>query len=391
VSNLAGTCSPYFSIHSLKSSTDTAAGTQSPRKNYFASKVHPLVKLPEYISNKWLIVWMLPILTIVVNLLLFHESYLLDLSNFVFTTFFTGLFMFFVWHINNWLAITLRNRFPEEKFYPRRIMLNILLMILLNSLELIVLGYAYESVSMKGISIDEHFYRLAVVLCAVFNPFLMFLHEGIAGFEKWKKTLTETEQLRKEFVRTNLIVLKSQVNPHFLFNNLNTLSSLIQENSQKAERLLNEMTKVYRYLLQNQQQLVSLERELSFIESYYYIQKQRYNSALQIRFDITPEVLTRKMPTLTLQLIVEHIIRENVVGKDQPLEIRIRTKDDQLLEIQHNVQAKTGSPEPSPGLENIMNKYRLLAQKNVAFHEDVNQKTYLLPLVAENYEIEQPK
>jgi len=121
------------------------------------------------------------------------------------------------------------------------------------------------------------------IVLSVLSIFRTFLLEGVNSYNEWKRNNTETEKLNVSYNQSRLNALKSQVNPHFLFNCLNTLSSLIQEDEEKAEMFLNEMSKVYRYMLRNDEEtLVPLEVELGFIKSYHHLLKARYGDGLQL-------------------------------------------------------------------------------------------------------------
>ena len=147
-------------------------------------------------------------------------------------------------------------------------------------------GYAWLHFHVD--SFNKSGFMLAYICMAVLNIFLTFLHEGVARFEKWRESLLETEALKKTVKQGQLLSLKSQVNPHFLFNCLNSLSSLINEPTNEAERFLNEMTKVYSYMLRNDEDLlVPVEKELIFIESYYALLKARYGDGISISVQVS--------------------------------------------------------------------------------------------------------
>lgn len=216
-------------------------------------------------------------------------------------------------------------------------------------------GFGGFQFAMKG-------YSWALVSGAALNIMATFMHEGVANFEKWKATLAETEQLQKEYAKSQLEGLKSQVNPHFLFNSINTLSSLIPENPEKAEVFLDEMCRVYRYLLKNDKgEFVTLSMELQFIKSWFYILKIRYGAAIIFDIKVTDSSLEKKIPPLTLQLLIEHILSQNIISKLKPLQIQIVTHEHDWLELYHTVAGKIMTEEPKERwLENVVNKFRLL-------------------------------
>ncbi|RYF87081.1 MAG: hypothetical protein EOO00_12730 [Chitinophagaceae bacterium] len=231
---------------------------------------------------------------------------------------------------------------------------------------------------------DSDFIKVYIAQVIV-NIFITFLNEGVYRFERLKATTTETEQLKKEYMHSQLLGLKSQMNPHFLFNGLNTLSSLINEDAEKAEDFLDHMSKVYRYLLRNnEEQLVTLGTELSFMRSYYYLLKARHAEGLHLELDVPAEHYNAMIPPLTLQMILENSLTNNAVGRSNPLFVKISVKKN-WIEISNNVQPKINNAEEhSAVIENIRNKFRLLCQQEIAVKETCGERCICLPLIPHN-------
>jgi LytS/YehU family sensor histidine kinase len=213
---------------------------------------------------------------------------------------------------------------------------------------------------------------------------LTFLNEASAGWEKWKSSVTETSRLQNAYQKSRLLILKRQINPHFLFNCFNTLSSLIQEDESEAENFLNELTRVYRYLLQgDEQQLVKLEEELKFIRSYLYLGKTRFGDALRVEMHVEEADLLLKMAPLTLQVVLENIIYSNAFSKADPLFIRIGGNGRRGLVIGNTEQPKkvTGISEHEEALDDLVRKYRLLSGREIEIRETGNNREIIIPLI----------
>jgi LytS/YehU family sensor histidine kinase len=247
----------------------------------------------------------------------------------------------------------------------------------------------YDNMHFFGYQYSDRTFYTAFISFVVINIFLTFLNEGVYRFEKYRTTITETEQLKKVYMHSQLLGLKSQMNPHFLFNSLNTLSSLINEDADKAEDFLDHMSKVYRYLLRNnEEQLVTIETELSFIRSYYYLLRARHAEGLQIDIHVSASVRHQQIPPLTLQMIIENTITQNSVTRNKPLLISIRSTENMLV-VENNVQYKMNfSEDCCEVLENIANKFRLLCQQEVEITENDKQRQIFLPLIPEKELIE---
>jgi LytS/YehU family sensor histidine kinase len=197
------------------------------------------------------------------------------------------------------------------------------------------------------------------------------------------------EQLKKTYRQGRLQGLKSQVNPHFLFNSLNSLSSLISEDEEQAEKFLDEMSKVYRYMLRNdEEQLVTLDTELKFVASYIYLLKARYGEGLQVQVDIEDADREKVLPPLSLQTIIENAITQNTISKSCPLKIGISAKGNGSLDVINTLQPKqiTESFDAEAGLDNLVSKYEFLNDEKVVINETTNQRLIQLPLLYKKQE-----
>jgi LytS/YehU family sensor histidine kinase len=215
--------------------------------------------------------------------------------------------------------------------------------------------------------------------------------EGVDRYEKWSASMEETDQLRKVFRQTQLQGLKSQLNPHFLFNSLNSLSSLISEDEEKAEQFLNEMSKVYRYMLRNDdEQLVTVATELQFIDSYFFLLHARYGEGIQLTIDVSEYAAQALVPPLSLQILLENALTQNSISKIKPLKIAIRSVNDACLEVRNNRQPKiiNNTSEIEAGVDLLVNKYRLLSSGDVVIEDGLDERLVRLPLIKHHEEVE---
>lgn len=156
--------------------------------------------------------------------------------------------------------------------------------------------------------------------------------------------------------------LINQLSPHFLFNSLNVLSYLVYKDQRKADQFIEELSKIYRYILQlNETYLVPLSKELEFIESYIFLQKIRFQNNLSYSTDIDAQTINKFIPPLTLEVLVENAIKHNAIEKDQPLHIKIFTENGYLI-VENNVQPRNGDEIQSTqvGLKNLFEKFSIL-------------------------------
>ena len=233
-----------------------------------------------------------------------------------------------------------------------------------------------------------------------FNAFFVFFFL-LAGFEtlyhyaKLRYTEKEKEQLEKDKLRAELNQLKGIVNPHFLFNNLNSLSSLIGENPVKAEAFLDELTKVFRYLLRNNQaELATLGQELQFIQSYYHLLQTRYGSGININIRLDGKYGEWLLPPLTLQLLIENAVKHNSLHKEHPLEIELSSTPGNWLMVRNTIFKREGVVESMGfGLQNINARYKMLHLPEIIIEKDQHFFTVIIPLIeplAEGRQVPEP-
>jgi sensor histidine kinase YesM len=340
------------------------------------------VSIPKYNTKDTpIMIGSMFVLALILNFIIFDE-YFSRATVFIWASIVTFCILIPVFALYGMVAISLRSRFPDDAQTIKRLLICICILFLLSSVIIALILIGYEATGFLGYEFSEDDYTHCYIVTIVMNVFLIFLNEGVAQFDRYKTTLIATEQLKKEFLQSQLLGLKSQMNPHFLFNSLNTLSSLIHEDSEKAEDFLDHMSKVYRYLLRNNEdELVPLKTEIDLIRSYYFLLRKRHGQAFNIDINIPEQYLNTEIPPLTLQMLIENAVNQNTLTKNAPLNIFITVANDQI-EIVHNVQPKLyGAKEGEEAIENIANKFRLLTKKNIIISETNEKRTIQLPLL----------
>ncbi len=231
-------------------------------------------------------------------------------------------------------------------------------------------------------SFKDMLFITAVVIGTLSSVLLIIVEISVQFFINWKKSLVEVEKYKTESIQAQLQNLKTQVNPHFLFNNLSVLSSLVYIDQDKAVDFINQLSKVYRYLLDNKDvELSRVEDELKFLESYNYLLQIRFDSNLKFEIHINQNALNKLIPPMSLQMLVENAIKHNEISSEQPLRIELKIEED-FITVSNNLQLRD-QPEPSSktGLKNIRDRYKHFTSKEVEVFE--NEKVYVvkLPLI----------
>ena len=200
--------------------------------------------------------------------------------------------------------------------------------------------------------------------------------------EKWRFSLAELERFKKENAEFQFESLRAQVNPHFLFNSLNTLSSLIYQDQQKAESFVRELSDVYRYILENKdRELVTLKKELEILNSYIYLILLRFEQNLSVIIDVRNSLDNILIAPLSLQMLVENATKHNIISKKKPLNVKIYTEDDYIV-VSNNLQKKEIKNYSSKlGLANIKSRYGFLTDKRVEIVENSDEFLVKVPLI----------
>ena len=253
----------------------------------------------------------------------------------------------------------------------------------IRSLAFVSIFYLYDAFRFLGYELEMSHVRIAVYCSLALTLTATAMWEADFTFKQWKTAVVERERLKQLTIQQEFETLKGQVNPHFLFNCFNTLSSLISEDKKQAEVFLDELSKVYRYLLRNNEDgLSTLQTEVRFIQSYYRLLKTRHGEAVQLEIEIDKKYDQYLLPSLSLQLLVENAVKHNVLSKNKPLVIDIFTTAGNKLVVSNNLQIRTvKGPSNRIGLENIKSKYELLNEPGFQVLEDPTSFSVVLPLI----------
>ncbi|WP_276482650.1 sensor histidine kinase [Paraflavitalea pollutisoli] len=347
-------------------------------------------KLPRYSGKDYvLLAWSVGPFAISINALMLGTLYFTDYRVFLTATPLAAIDFSIGFTLCCVIGVWLRNQYKQETGISSRMLVMIGFFMIMTVVFLLGLFRIYEQIPIYQYRFDVNEFVWACISTGIFVIFITFIQEGIYRYEIWKVKMQEHEQLSNASRQNRLQTVRNQVNPHFLFNSLNALSSLIDDNEEQAEAFLDEMSKVYRYMLRNEEgEMVTIEAELRFIQSYYYLLKTRYGHGLQITVDARRDKETWWLPPLTLQTIVDNAFTQNSLSPQQPLCIAITTSNNTLT-IRHNVQPKLRSEEleTESGIDNLVTRYRLLHQASIDIQENDQERTIVLPLFAYKKEV----
>lgn len=220
------------------------------------------------------------------------------------------------------------------------------------------------------------------LITSVINIIMISVIEAILWFKRGQESLIKSEKLEKENSQIRYETLKNQLNPHFLFNSLNVLSSLIKKDSDKAQDFVDEFSSVYRYTLDViDRPVIDLREELDFAKSFLFLQKIRFENAVDMEINVDASILEYLVPPLAVQTLLENAFKHNKASVDSPLRIIIYNEEN-ILVVSNNLQPKIkGADSKGIGLNNLRKRYELLGEKLPQF--SVTEKEYIakIPLI----------
>lgn len=327
-------------------------------------------------------IFSMPIIDLAINQILYRERLWQEWRIWLISFPFVFVLGFFAWYARITASAKAEKKYPELNQTWLRIRLKMLvaLVSMISTVTVILSIYSILQILDYHFRASDIWRGMALAFCV--NVVFETLYDADYAVTKYKQAEEEKEMLRQLSLTEEFDSLKNQVNPHFLFNCFNTLSSLIREDKNKADLFLNELSKVYRYLLKNNEGLSTVAGEIRFVHSYYGLLQTRYGEAIQLHVHTDPHYNNCLLPSLTLQMLIENAVKHNILIKSKPLVIEIKTGSDQTLIVKNNLQLRTTRvPSNKIGLKNIQQKYELLEQQGFTVTQDDTSFVVILPLL----------
>ncbi|TPV33284.1 hypothetical protein FJ651_09320 [Paucihalobacter ruber] len=189
--------------------------------------------------------------------------------------------------------------------------------------------------------------------------------------EQSKQNAIEKERLVQQNLQNELSALRNQINPHFLFNSLNSLSLLVMEDQKAARTFINKLSFMFRYMLQSKDQdMVTIKEEVKFLDSYIHLIKQRYRDNFHALIEIKEKLFQHKIPTLALQILMENAVKHNEISNENPLHVEVFDHENYIV-VKNKIQVRTGTVESTnTGLSNLNSRFKLLMNKEIEISAD---------------------
>jgi hypothetical protein len=296
---------------------------------------------------------------------------------------YTPVFVFIIlqgnFQINKWL----NTKYSWIKEPRKRLVLQITTSTIFTAITLFVLLYGVHQIK-YGDGVLFYPTMKATFLSALLVTFIALSTKvGYHFFNSLRNSLVEVEKYKTESANAQLQNLKNQLNPHFLFNNLSVLTSLVHKDQNKAVDFINELSKVYRYILDNKtSELVLLQEELAFLNHYIYLLKIRFENNISFLIKIDEAQKNTYLPPMCLQMLVENTIQHNEASQAKPLKVSIYTMQNSLI-IENQIQPRSDAAQSSKmGLKNIRSRYAYFTDEKVEIINDGKTFKVALPLIS---------
>lgn len=295
------------------------------------------------------------------------------------------LFFMVTWEFNDWLIHKERkqgklNLNTSLKIYGLTMLLLMPLSILIYYLALFplkeTLGIECEEPVMVEFAAD-------IVRTFMIGSMVVFTNLFYFSMKHKEEMEIQMENLKREMIASKYSSLRNQISPHFLFNSLNTLTSLMYEDRDLASDFVTRLATSYRHILDNKEEdLVSLQKELNFLNAYVFMMEVRHKDAVSIEMDIKVAPELYWIPTLTLQMLIENALKHNWYSKEKPLQISILSVENCALAVKNSLRKREVKEETTKlGLENIKKRYSYYTNKQVLVRQDGDCFEVIVPLL----------
>ncbi len=287
------------------------------------------------------------------------------------------------WKGMSYIVVFLERKLPWLQYPIKRLVSQVLSLTLFSGL-IIFLGFTIWIKLSEGLDLKFIFAlvlpSLKVVYIFVFLSLLV--GNAILFFKNWKEATIQQEELKRAHLALQYQTLKDQVRPHFLFNSLSSLVTLINTDPEKATLFVHRLSDVYRYVLeQRENELVPVEEELKFLKDYVYLQQIRFGENLQVQYNLNLEPKLMVIP-LSMQMLVENAIKHNEISADRPLTIEVLATGQNHIIIKNNLQKKE-VPEQSlgMGIENLKKRIEVFSKEPLQIFEESGAFIVRIPTI----------
>lgn len=291
------------------------------------------------------------------------------------------LYRYIFFALFSYLILQVNTNLVYQKIKARHtVQLVIVVVIDFLILLLLLTLYHFMYYHVMGVDIDKRDWGFVKFNYVVLTVVLFFIARVLRLQTDQQESKLENERLKQQNLQNELAALKNQIDPHFLFNSLNSLTSLIRDNK-PATQFVNKLSYMYRYILQSgDSNLVTVKEELKYLESYAYLIETRYRDRFQLNIKIDESFLDKKLPPMALQLLVENAVKHNEISASHPLKVDILQRNGSIF-VENIIRPRTNLADGTKnGLINLKKRYALLLKQDLSIRQDNDIFSVELPL-----------
>lgn len=285
-----------------------------------------------------------------------------------------------MWYGNTYVSIYIDNVYSWLKDPVKRFLLGIIGAAAYSAMAMLTIIWFYKIV--MDIDITDNNPK-TIYITVILAILVLTVLLAIEFLHSWRALALQEEKMKNEVLTSKFQLLKSQVNPHFMFNSLNTLTSLIHQNQDLAAKYVGQLSKVYRSVLSSaKNEIVTIEEELKILESYIFLQSIRFEDRLIVNINLSDSIKEKYIPPMALQILIENCIKHNEITKENPLNIEVFCEDEMIC-VKNKTIPKQILPgdNSSIGLSNIVARYEILSDIPVEVLDDGKEFIVKLPIL----------
>ncbi len=301
--------------------------------------------------------------------------------NYAYNIIYGALLGWTIWKGNQLLGVYFDWKMPWEKNPTRTFLYRIVASIVFSAVDIVVVSYLIYTYIYK-INVFDNIkplisYALVAFVIAMLVTTVIYLYHF---FISWRESLIQREKYKRDALSMQYETLKSYVNPHFLFNSLSVLSSLVEKDTQKSQQFIKQLSDIYRYVLeQKDKELVPLKVEFDFVKSFIDLNRIRHGENLKVNINL--EKIDGYIIPLSLQILVENALKHNVISEEEPLKVSIFREKDYVV-VRNNLQIKrTIGDSGGIGLETIQKRYEILSSLPLIVDRSNDFFTVKVPII----------
>jgi len=286
------------------------------------------------------------------------------------------------WQLCRPVLVWTRKKYPGINLFLKRFFIAYAVYFVVVLSVFVIFFITFDLINYSGFNVPYSM-LIKYQIISMFNvPFVSVIYEARLFFSEWKKILIVREELKRETLQRQLDSVKGQINPEFLFSNLDTVTTLIRNKNKNISKFVDELSSVYRYVLRGtEKQLTELCDELKFVSTYEYLLKEKYGDGVQFEINIPDTYYRYRIPTLTMQILIENALHNKIITTEKPLQMKFSSEANQSLVVINNLVSLKSKGSDKDVLDTIKDRYEMLGAEGIKIEKSKMECKVTLPLL----------